>query len=85
MKKTISAIKALLDELKHTGQSIAVFFEEYCIVLQVEIAHDGNGLPESESPGKAEKARGTKCTRSWRWQESLHEHLLCSRCAIIVK
>lgn len=86
--KNHAAIKAVLDELKHTGQSEKAFFEEYCIVSQVEIAHGADGLMESELPGffvKAEKARGQKCPRCWRWEESLHEHLLCSRCAGIVK
>ncbi len=64
------------------------FLKEFLIVSQVELVSSVHDLPETQVRGlyaRVEHARGVKCPRCWQWEESIHEHGLCTRCAAVVK
>jgi isoleucyl-tRNA synthetase len=71
------------------------WLEDIFIVSQVEITPNGfpgEAFESSEIPGlriKVEPARGVKCARCWKWDESVgqdHQHpQACSRCADVLK
>lgn len=79
-------LSSFLDSLGSASQQIQ-FFKELLIVSQWQFANSTAGLQSSEYPGlyvHVERAKGTKCPRCWNWEETNHEHGLCSRCQAIV-
>lgn len=80
---TMEPLKNFYKELEKAGQEVDAFFKEFLIVSQFNIAPSKDGLQAAEYVGlyvKVERAVGDKCPRCWQWEETDHEHKLCSRC-----
>jgi isoleucyl-tRNA synthetase len=82
-----SSLQSFFKELESHNESVETFFKELVIVSRFDIAHERGELPESAYKGfyiKVEPATGDKCPRCWHWDETDHEHKLCSRCQGVV-
>jgi isoleucyl-tRNA synthetase len=67
-----------------THQTVTQFLKEWVIVSQFEVIIIPATQAIQELTIEVMHARGTKCPRCWQWDETPHEHMLCSRCAPIV-
>jgi len=81
-------IEQIIKTLSVYDQEWKQFLKEFMIVSDVEIATDAKDLQKTEFEGffaRIDKAKGVKCPRCWQWEESTHEHGLCSRCQNVIK
>ena len=76
---------ALEKMLQLTHQTVTQFLKELVIVSQFEVEIIPATQAIQELTIEVTHARGTKCPRCWQWDETPHEHMLCSRCAPIVR
>ncbi len=86
-EKLTDSLKDFFALLPAGSQNEVNFFKEFCIVSQVVIAAEADGLEQSELAGlrlSVDHAHGQKCPRCWQWEVTTHEHGLCARCQAIV-